>query len=319
MPTIDMSFAIGLAGTLGTIIFGIIGLIYTFKFQKKTDLCIANLGTTNLFSSITNGIDGLTIEYNNMSVSDTLLLMKAAIINIGTEDIAKTMIYENLQISLGEGYEILNAVITDEAHGVNPAMHHTSKTISLTWDLLKQSEYIAINILAKKTIKDFKIIPMQITSRIQGIKEITTRDKPLPSKISSMIDEILFAVVMITIVSIVLSALIFKTKTYTIAGEGTSISTVAIKTRLNNIDTVLVNDKTIDLENINNANINGVSLEGLFEKTIQENAENKKSSIFFSLFLFLMFLFPTYTSFNNLKSFFRNRKYSKSFPPHLLN
>jgi len=317
--TIDMSFVIGLAGTLGTIIFGILGLLYTFKFHKKTDLCIANLGVTNLFSSITNGIEGLTIEYKNMSISDTLLLIKTAIVNIGTEDIANTMVYENLQITLDEGYEILNAAITDETNGVNAVTHHTPKTISIEWGLLKQSEYIVINILAKKTTKNSKNIGLNTTCRIQGIKEVSTKDKPFPSKISTIIDEILFVGVMITLVSTFASSAIFGTNTYTLAGENASIEEVTIKTKFSNIDTILVNKKAIDLENISTTSINGIKLDELCKKAIQGNAENQKSRLIFYIFMFIMFLFPAYSSFNNIKAFFKNRKYSKSFPPHLLN
>jgi len=319
VPSLDISFIIGLAGTLGTIIFGIISLLYTFKFQKKTDICIANLGTTSLFSSITNGIDGLTIEYKNMSVSDTLLLIKAAIINIGNEDIAKTMIYENLQISPGEGYDILNTAVTDEAHGVNSSINHTPKIINITWELLKQGEYIVINILAKKTTKDSKSVNLETKCRIQGVKEITHQNKPTQSKISKIIDEILFIIVMTVMASVLLSSSIIRTKTYMIADKDSSISSVTIRTKLNNIDIVLVNDKKINLDSINDIKINGVSLEDLCKKTIHDNSENKNVGNISLIFALVMISIPTYLSIKNIRSFFKNRKYSKLFPPHLLN
>lgn len=144
---------------LGTIL-GILGIIITVSFggysiwaykksKRNVSLEFRNKECYSLFREDVNRLN-IELIYNKTTLNNTLILLKAKLINNGQVDIDKNRIYTPLKIKSSEIYKWLEATITNSPTGAQTNIELlTEQEIQLNWDLLKQNEYIEIEALVE--------------------------------------------------------------------------------------------------------------------------------------------------------------------------
>ena len=144
---------------IGTIL-GILGIIFTLAFggysiwaYKKSKRSVSlEFRNKECYSLFRDDVNRLNIEliYNKTALSNTLILLKAELINNGQIDIDKNRIYNPLKIKSSETYKWLEATVTSSPNGVKTNIELlTEQEIQLNWDLLKRNEYIEIEALVE--------------------------------------------------------------------------------------------------------------------------------------------------------------------------
>ncbi|MBN1181491.1 MAG: hypothetical protein JXB49_04330 [Bacteroidales bacterium] len=145
----------GILGIILTIFFGIIALKLSKKGKIITQLRFEKSECYQLFKTAINRLN-IEIKYNNKSIGDKLILLKAKIINSGTRDIDKKSIYEPISILTNDNYKWLEANIVDQpVNIVSKSLILDENKLQIEWDLLKKNEYIEIEALID-TINDEK-------------------------------------------------------------------------------------------------------------------------------------------------------------------
>lgn len=145
---------LGVIGIVITCAFGLYS-IWIYKKSKNTvSLQFRNRECYSLFSEDVNRLN-IEISYNKKPLSNTLILLKARLINNGKVDIDKNRIFNPLKIKSNSDFKWLEATITSHSIGATTDIQISNKNeIQIEWDLLKKDEYIEIEALAENIGSD---------------------------------------------------------------------------------------------------------------------------------------------------------------------
>lgn len=140
---------LGIIGITITIAFGIYA-IWTYKKSKRNiSLEFQNKECYSLFRNDVNRLN-IELSYNKKPLSNTLILLKAKLINNGKIDIDKNRIYSPLKIISTQEYKWLESTITSQPNGASTSIQLKSDNkIQIDWDLLKKEEFVEIEALAE--------------------------------------------------------------------------------------------------------------------------------------------------------------------------
>jgi hypothetical protein len=140
---------LGILGIILTISFGGYSIWVYNKSKRNISLEFLNKECYSLFREDVNRLN-IELIYNKTPLNNTLILLKAKLINNGHIDIDKNRIYSPLKIKSSESYKWLEATVTESPSGVNTIIEVLNEQeIQLSWDLLKKSEYIEIEALVE--------------------------------------------------------------------------------------------------------------------------------------------------------------------------
>ena len=145
MKNIDIFLAI--LGVLITIIIGIIGVKYTFKQQKRTELTFFKNTCISLFKAIVQNLDGIEIKYQGNRIGENLILFKGTIFNTGNIDIDKSIIHKPLTIELPKTCSWIKYKIIDKSDGLDVEPIKEENNVVFNWELLKEGEYFTFDSL----------------------------------------------------------------------------------------------------------------------------------------------------------------------------
>ena len=98
-----ISDTLGVLGIVATIIFGVWGIFIVIRRSYPGQLTYIKESYIGLFDSIVKNVPELAVLYNNLPVSQGLVLIKGAILNTGSKDITDTMVEQNLAFVLPSG------------------------------------------------------------------------------------------------------------------------------------------------------------------------------------------------------------------------
>ena len=144
---------LGIFGIVITLIFGGYSIWVYKKSKKKVSLEFRNKECYSLFREDVNRLN-IELIYNKTTLNNTLVLLKAKLINNGHIDIDKNRIYTPLKIKSSETYNWLEATVTSSPKGAKTNIELLNgQEVQLNWDLLKQNEYIEIEALVEITGK----------------------------------------------------------------------------------------------------------------------------------------------------------------------
>jgi hypothetical protein len=142
---------LGILGIIITLGFGAYSIWVYKKSKKSVSLEFRNKECYSLFRDDVNRLN-IELIYNKTALSNTLILLKAKLINNGQIDIDKNRIYNPLKIKSSEVYKWLEATVTSSPTGAKTNIDLlTEQEIQLNWDLLKRNEYIEIEALVEIT------------------------------------------------------------------------------------------------------------------------------------------------------------------------
>ena len=136
-------------GVLLTIVFGIYSIWTYKKTKKKVSLEFKKKECYSLFK---DDVTRLNIEliYNKKPVSNSLLLLKAKLINNGQVDIDNNRIHKPLKIISRKEFKWLEIRITNQPESVSTNIEIINNNeVLFEWDLLKVNEFIEIEALVE--------------------------------------------------------------------------------------------------------------------------------------------------------------------------
>jgi len=141
----------GMVGLLATLILGILGIYYAFRFRTQPRLTYVRDEFIPLFKSIVQSIDGIEISHGGRPIDQNLLLLKGSLLNTGSSDIDPSVIHEPLQLKLPPNCNALKAKITNSSAEVGAACKIIdSNTIEFNWNLLKKGEFVTFDALLEE-------------------------------------------------------------------------------------------------------------------------------------------------------------------------
>lgn len=175
----DMALIYWIAGVVSSLLIGYWGIWYARKTRSKTSLVFVIKEFIPLFKTITKSFNSLEIKYKGIHISESLVLIKASLVNNGNNDIDKSAIVKPISISLPSHYKCIEVTPTDISEDVNANISLDNNEIAIDWDLLKQREFISFDFLIEMTTQDIKsnggengLSSFKINHRITNVNKV---------------------------------------------------------------------------------------------------------------------------------------------------
>lgn len=145
ITSIDTLLAI--IGVVSTVIFGYIGVRYTLKYRKKTNVVFLKNTCASLFKTIIRDIDDIEINFQGKKIDENLILFKGTFLNNGNVDIDKSIIHKPLEIELPPDFSWKKYMIINASRGLDVELSVNNNKLLFEWDLFKEGEYITFDCL----------------------------------------------------------------------------------------------------------------------------------------------------------------------------
>jgi hypothetical protein len=153
--TISIDTVLAMVGLLVTIFLGYLGLKYTLKYRKKTEIIFLKNSSISLFKTIVKNLDDIEINYQGKKINENLILFKGTFFNNGNIDIEKSIIHKPLEIELPKNYNWVMHKLIDSSEGLEINSSLADNKLIFKWDLLKEGEYFTFDSLVEyQTDKD---------------------------------------------------------------------------------------------------------------------------------------------------------------------
>ena len=126
----DLLTVLTIIGIVITAVLGIWGIYAVVRSRYPGQITLVRENTIALFDAIVKHFPEISITYKNSAVSEGLVLLKAALLNTGSKDIAPEMVDKKVSLTLPDNFKWLNAKVTSsspDSHGfikVNPNTLH---------------------------------------------------------------------------------------------------------------------------------------------------------------------------------------------------
>lgn len=291
----------GEIGIILTICFGIYSIWVYKKTKKNIALEFKNIECYTLFEKDVNRLN-IKLSYNEQAITNSLLLLKGALINIGKEDIDKNRIFKPIIIKCNENFKWIEIKNTSQDINNLTKIELLSETeILVEWDLLKSGEKIEFESLIElkdKKIDEYIVINEFINNldfnfRITDLNKINIQKEEDPfheSLLIKLVKQYIPYVVILSGLSFISSYLfnypldlnIFKPK-YTI-NSGKSNDEYEIFAKKDTL--VLLNNKSVKKEiSVNDFNNNLK----IVKTTVEMESSNDKILIFCTGLFVLIF------------------------------
>jgi hypothetical protein len=205
-----MELILTILSVIVTIIIGIIGVKYTFKQRKKTELTFLKNTCIYLFKAIVKNLDGIEIKYQGNKIGENIILFKGTIFNTGNVDIDESIIHKPLSMKLPANYSWIEYKIIDKSDGLEVAVIKEDNKLIFNWELLKESEYFTFDSLIEfnsdepdkkvqdQDLNDCLIEKISFDHRITSLKSVAKENKiPRPTPLGILIFLILVTLLMI--------------------------------------------------------------------------------------------------------------------------
>lgn len=210
--SIDTTLAI--IGLIVTIFLGYLGLKYTLKYRKKTEIIFLKNSSLSLFKTIVKNLDEIEINFQGKKINENLILFKGTFFNNGNIDIEKSIVYKPLEIELPDNYSWVSNKIIDSSDGLDIEIKQVENKLIFEWDLLKEGEYFTFDSLVEYKTQEKEsenlnigrklLRDININHRITDLKKIKKENSiPRPTSITG-----------IFIMSIIMLALVTATSYY---------------------------------------------------------------------------------------------------------
>jgi hypothetical protein len=195
---INFDTVLAIVGVILTIVLGYLGLRYTLKYRKKTDLLFLKNSSISLFKTIVKNLDDVEITFKGNRIDENLIAFKGTFFNNGNVDIDKSIIHKPLEVELPPNYSWVSHKIIDTSEDLNIDFQQIDNKLVFNWDLLKEGEYFTFDSLVeykseeeKSERKDFSkqlVTDLKLNHRITNLKTIGKENKiPRPIGIGGVI------------------------------------------------------------------------------------------------------------------------------------
>jgi hypothetical protein len=211
ITNIDTLLAI--LGVISTIVIGYIGVRYTLKYRKKTDIIFLKNTCASLFKAIVKNIDEIEINFQGKQIDENLILFKGTFFNNGNVDVDKSIIHKPLEIELPSDFHWKTYKVINASRGLDVELSVNDNKLIFEWDLFKEGEYITFDCLIeyknandaeKDTNRDVSRVllqDMKFNHRITNLKSVNKEGsirKPLSAGSLTTFTIILLAIVAVS-------------------------------------------------------------------------------------------------------------------------
>ncbi len=153
---------IGIIGVILTAGFSIYSLRKMKKTTPKIELSFSKNECFSLIDESYNEL-GLDIKYKGNKITNSVILLKAIIKNTGSLDIDRNLVFSPLKIISLPQYKWLEAKIVSTPIDANIELKiSTPNELTLIWDLLKENEWIEIEMVIEETEKPQNEVPSTV-------------------------------------------------------------------------------------------------------------------------------------------------------------
>lgn len=134
-------------GVIITFILGYLGIRYTLKYRKNTEIIFINHTSISLFKTIVKNLEEIEINFKGNKINENLILLKCSFFNSGNHDIDKSIIHKPLEVELPKNSVWISHKIIDYSEGLTVTSYIKENKLILEWDLMKQGEYFTLDSL----------------------------------------------------------------------------------------------------------------------------------------------------------------------------
>lgn len=140
---------LAIIGVITTIVIGYLGVKYTLKYRKKTNIIFLKNSCISLFKTIVRNLDDLEINFQGKKIDENLIIFRGTFFNNGNVDIDKSIIHKPLEIELPDNYSWVRHKIISASEGLNVELTLNGNKLIFDWDLFKEGEYITFDSLVE--------------------------------------------------------------------------------------------------------------------------------------------------------------------------
>lgn len=190
-----MELLLGITGIFATLILGYLGVKYSLKSKRKTDIIFILKGSISLFNTIVKNLDDLEIKFHGKKIDENLILFKGSFFNNGNVDIDKSIVHKPIELELPSNYNLVKHKIIDVSEGLHIKSKEKQNKLIFEWDLFKEAEYFTFYCLIEyKSSKNANdqidisnelVKNIKINHRISDLKNVNKEyslPKPMPIK-----------------------------------------------------------------------------------------------------------------------------------------
>lgn len=215
---INFDTILAISGLLFTLILGYLGLKYTLKYRKKTNLIFIKNNSISLFERVVKNLDDLEIKFKGKKIDENLILFKGTFFNIGNTDIDKSIIHKPLEIELPPSYKWVQYKFVKKSQNLNLELSQIDNKLIFDWDLMKEGEFFTFdsiieyqspndNALETDKIEENLLDKIKLNHRIKDLKNIKI-EKSFPQIASNYV--LLFGIVLSLILMMFAASLGFQ-------------------------------------------------------------------------------------------------------------
>ena len=175
---LQFSNILTIIGVIATVIFGYLGIKYAIKFKQKMRITFYWDEAISLFDSIVNDWDDIEIKYNNEAINPNLTLLRCCMVNTGTSDIDKSIIYKPLKMILPDNFIAIKGKrneFSDDLSITAKINDNNKNEVDFNWDILKKGEFIKFDLLIQRNENDNKNLSTNIIKNIKNNTKFSHR------------------------------------------------------------------------------------------------------------------------------------------------
>lgn len=184
----DTSTLLGIVGIVATVIVGAWGIYITLDRKYPGIVTFIKEDNIALFDSIVRNFTELSVLYDGIPVSESLVLLKGYLLNTGSRDITENMVVEQLTLNLPDEFKWLTGKVVSASHNVQASVKIEDET-KLIFDLglFRKDEYIKFEAVAEVSSEELstentpsKLLEdsMEFSHRIADTRSVEFKDFP---------------------------------------------------------------------------------------------------------------------------------------------
>jgi hypothetical protein len=137
-------------GIVATVILGVWALIIALRHRYPGRITFVKEQTIALFDEIARNLPDLSVLYRQQPINANVVLVRAALVNDGKRDLAKSMVHRPVALLLPEGCKWLSPTVISSSRDVTAGISSPKeREVTISFDLLRCNEYIRFQVLAE--------------------------------------------------------------------------------------------------------------------------------------------------------------------------
>jgi len=177
-----------IGGIVATVIVGGLGIYLVVRKKYVGQITFFREDVLPLFDAIVKHLPDLSVLYKGQPVSEGLVLLKGALLNTGSRDIAETMVEEKVCFNLPEQFKWHTAKVISTSPKVKAEVSVSENKMTFDTGLFRCNEYVRFEALAevpgfagdtKEEVGDIEEeleTALRITHRIADTGEVRVRE-----------------------------------------------------------------------------------------------------------------------------------------------